>query len=401
MKKKLLAIVLAIVLILTNAVTIYAATEDTVTASSDKTELKVGETFSITLEVSAPSGVAAVSGFSYSYDTEKLELENETITSTFMSVVENDVRVLMYIGEQTSSVEMATLTFSVKEGVEAGTTTSVNFGEMVVASIDNPNVSENTPVSIQPISITVIEETTPPGDGEGEGDGGGEQEPPTECDHTYEEIEHNDTEHWNVCSKCNEEESGSREAHNYSYTDNENGTHTATCTVCGYKISEEHEFDNGECNDCDAVESTDDECEHTYVSGSNDTQHWEACSKCGQIKSGTLKTHTYDSYKNNNDGTHTAKCSECGHEHKESHATNAACDKCGYTPTPTGNNGGGTSNGGNSNGGNNNSSDKDNTVADKEIPKAGLNVMILLGIVSIVVVAVVMYIKNQKYQDIK
>lgn len=464
MKKKLLAMVIAIIFVLTNAITIYANTTDTVTAESDKTELKAGETFTITLNVSAPSGIAAVTGFSYSYDTNKLILDEEKVASTFMSFDEDNVRTLMYVGEQATNTQMATLTFTVKEGVSAGTTT-VSFGEMIVSSMDNPNVQDNTPVLVQPINITVIEEITPPptecshtyeikynnthhwrvcskcdeeetgsrvahnltytdnqngtthtatctgcaysttathefNNGKCDSCGAVESTGGEGCDHTTYEFKHSETEHWRVCKECGQEQSGSRGAHEFTYTDNRNGTHNKTCEICKYEIVEEHDFNNGKCEDCKAVEPVDDECDHTYEMGSSDKQHWEACTKCGQIKSGTLKTHTYDSYKNNNDGTHTATCTKCGHEHKESHATNVACDKCGYKPT-TNNNNGGTTNGGTSNGGNNNGANKDNTVVDKEIPKAGLNVMLVFGIAVIVAVAIIMYNKNQKYKDIK
>lgn len=44
---------------------------------------------------------------------------------------------------------------------------------------------------------------------------------------------------------------------------------------------------------------------------------------------------------------------------------------------------------------------KDNTTANKEIPKAGLDTMLVIGIVIIAIVAIIMYRKNRKYDDIK
>lgn len=106
--------------------------------------------------------------------------------------------------------------------------------------------------------------------------------------------------------------------------------------------------------------------------------------------------HTY-TYTDNKDGTHTVKCTKCGHEDKESHSTTEKCSKCGYTPV-TNNGGTGTSNGGNTNGGTNN---KDNTTADKDYSKAGLNTILIIGVGCVVVAAIVLYNKNKKFQDIK
>lgn len=47
------------------------------------------------------------------------------------------------------------------------------------------------------------------------------------------------------------------------------------------------------------------------------------------------------------------------------------------------------------------SEEKDNTTANKEIPKAGISSMIIISIVIIGTIAVVMYGKNKKYQDIR
>lgn len=50
---------------------------------------------------------------------------------------------------------------------------------------------------------------------------------------------------------------------------------------------------------------------------------------------------------------------------------------------------------------NSTSGEKDNTVANTEYSKAGLNTIFVVGIFTIVIVAVVMYRKNKEYQDIK
>ena len=44
---------------------------------------------------------------------------------------------------------------------------------------------------------------------------------------------------------------------------------------------------------------------------------------------------------------------------------------------------------------------KDETTADKEIPKAGATTLFTMGLIIIVGLAIVMYRKNKKYEDIR
>lgn len=47
-----------------------------------------------------------------------------------------------------------------------------------------------------------------------------------------------------------------------------------------------------------------------------------------------------------------------------------------------------------------NNTNKDNSTANKDIPKAGLNSVLATGIVTVTIVAIIMYRKNNKYRDI-
>ena len=64
---------------------------------------------------------------------------------------------------------------------------------------------------------------------------------------TYDEDEHVKT-----CTNCDQT---FHEAHILTYTDNKDGTHTATCSKCDYEKTEEHYDENGNdfCDPCDAV----------------------------------------------------------------------------------------------------------------------------------------------------
>lgn len=85
------------------------------------------------------------------------------------------------------------------------------------------------------------------------GGNSGDENSENVCEHTY-EIKNNETHHWEECSKCKEKKA--EEAHTYGkYVDNGDGTHTATCTKCGYEKTEKHNYnENGECGDCGAKE---------------------------------------------------------------------------------------------------------------------------------------------------
>ena len=84
MKKRLMIIGLAMLIILTNIITCYAATEPTATLKSDKTEVKAGETFTVTLSATCEDGINGIDT-TYTYDTERLELVSANVASSNFS----------------------------------------------------------------------------------------------------------------------------------------------------------------------------------------------------------------------------------------------------------------------------------------------------------------------------
>ncbi len=67
-------------------------------------------------------------------------------------------------------------------------------------------------------------------------------------EHTY-VTKYDETNHWEECLKCNALKKETLQTHKYQeYTDNKNGTHTTTCTICGYKLTEEHLKECEKCN---------------------------------------------------------------------------------------------------------------------------------------------------------
>ena len=149
-----------------------------------------------------------------------------------------------------------------------------------------------------------------------------------ECTHNYIKKSDNNK-HWEQCEKCGEIKNGTIENHNFEkHIDNGNGTHSSECTSCGYKINNEHNYENGKCKECKSTKE-EKECEHSYVKKTDEKQHWEECEKCGAVKAGTLKNHTFKDYKDNKDGTHSSTCSECNYKLTENHSNdNGICKYC-------------------------------------------------------------------------
>lgn len=80
MKRKLMIIVGIILLALTSTIVSYAATA-TVELKVDKAEVKVGDTFTVTLRANCSDGINGVIT-TFSYDTNKLEYVSEGVVDT-------------------------------------------------------------------------------------------------------------------------------------------------------------------------------------------------------------------------------------------------------------------------------------------------------------------------------
>ena len=138
------------------------------------------------------------------------------------------------------------------------------------------------------------------------------------------------------CTNCTSTKSDPQEAHTVnSYTDNGNGTHSGTCTICNYTVTKAHEDSSGTCTACGATSGT--TCEHTWVTKSNSTDHWEECSLCNITKTGSVENHNIAAYRDNGDNTHSGTCTVCSYVINEYHNFNSShtCTRCGATETTT------------------------------------------------------------------
>lgn len=161
MKKKILMIGIVFLLILTNAITIYAITGAAFSASADKTEVRPGDTFTVTANVSCEAGINAIEGFEYSYNAEQLEVVSEAVGANFMKFEEEGIVTLMYSGtEIVNTADIYTINFRVKNDVPENTTVSVSVGSSKIYDATSADIS--VPFSL--IDVNVV------GEDEGEGE---------------------------------------------------------------------------------------------------------------------------------------------------------------------------------------------------------------------------------------
>lgn len=163
MKKRLMIIGFTMLFILTSVITCYAATEPTVTLQADKTDVKAGETFIVTLSATCEDGINGIDT-TYTYDTEKLELVSANVASSdFASLgTDNQITVICNSTESITSADIYVLTFKVKDGVEADSTAKVSVSEITLDS-DAATDSQHI-ITAQELTITVASAEENPGE---------------------------------------------------------------------------------------------------------------------------------------------------------------------------------------------------------------------------------------------
>ena len=161
MKKKLMILGFTILFMLANIMTCYAAVEPTAVLNADKTEVKAGETFTVTLSATCEDGINGIDT-TYTYDTEKLELVSANVASSdFASLgTDNQITVICNSTESITSADIYVLTFKVKDGVEVDSTAKVSVSEITLDS-DAATDSQHT-IATQEVTITVKSDTTDP-----------------------------------------------------------------------------------------------------------------------------------------------------------------------------------------------------------------------------------------------
>lgn len=177
MKRKLILMIITMLIILTNAISAFAVTEITATLKADKVEVKAGDTFVVTVNATCPGGIGVVEA-KYTYDNEKLELQNSSVVGNFMDLntgldVQGDIYLMC--NATIESADVYALTFKVKDGVEANSTAKITLGETYIGSLEG---SDEATIPAQDITVNIIDDKTD--DPETDKPGIDKEEPPVD-----------------------------------------------------------------------------------------------------------------------------------------------------------------------------------------------------------------------------
>lgn len=279
--KKLFALVLCVLLVAAVAVTAFAAGENKVTVTVDKTEVKPGDTINVTVSVAATEACSSF-GFVCSTTSEYYEYVSGAISSSVTGTMLSDLGpsglVLAFGAPTTLNGEVCTMQFKVKAEAPVG-----SFNLISAVSMKNGTAVVETALNCPAIKVA--------------------------CDHEFGAWTDNGNNHIQTCGKC-----GEAKTENHKWDAGEvttepdcknDGVKTFTCSVCSATKTE-------------AVPSTGN---HSYGNGVkvDENQHKVTCAGCGDEKT---VNHTMDN------GTVTTKptCSAEG-------VMTYACTGCAHTTT--------------------------------------------------------------------
>lgn len=440
MKSKLRIILITILLVLTSVVTSYAATA-TIELNVDNAEVKVGDTFTVTLSANCSDGINGIIT-TFDYDKNKLEYVSEGVvdTSNYAFGGNKDAKEIFVYCTSTDSIQSAdiyALTFRVKEGATVGSTAKISIAKTTLDS-DSATNSEHI-LAEQEIAVKIVEEA------------------PAKLSEIKVVTKPNKTdyivgENFNstgMVIKAKYEDGTEKNVTNYTITNGSNLDTTQKYVTISYTedgitkttkqaITVSHQ-DKPEASaptdivkfeilskpnklqyikDKEQLDITGGKLKLTYDDNSTkelDFSHVEVQvigfdnTRVGKnlitvLYRNETASFYVDIVEESNPGGDTGSSDD---EDKGDNSGNG--DNTGTGSNTSGDNagtGGNTGSENNNSAGGNASSDKnagtkeDALATEKEYPKAGLNTMLSLGIVAIVVL-IIIYRKNQKYRDIK
>lgn len=163
MKKKLSIIAVVMLLILSICVNVQADSKATITIKVSNENIKVGDTFTVTLSATCDEGINGIDT-TYTYDVEKLELVSANVSDANKWVslgTDNAITVISNTSSKITNSEIYVLTFKIKENVKEGDKIEIATTKTMLDS-DAATNSQYT-IDEGKVEITVATETT--GDG--------------------------------------------------------------------------------------------------------------------------------------------------------------------------------------------------------------------------------------------
>lgn len=156
MKTKIItAIIIAIFIMLLSSSSFAAS--GTVEFKPSTTEVKKGETFTVTLSATSEDGINGIDT-KYTYDSEKLELVNEKVadSSNWSNMgASPDITIICNSTQSIKNADIYILTFKVKDNVSSGSTVKIETTKILLDT--DAQTDSEVDIASKKIEITVKE----------------------------------------------------------------------------------------------------------------------------------------------------------------------------------------------------------------------------------------------------
>ena len=157
--KKVLISILAMIFIISMAITVNAATGNISFGASSDSVLK-GKTFTITIAGTADGNITGMKA-NLKYDTSKLEIESKQAVTGFSDLSgSNEIAIAASSNENLSkSGTLYTITFKVLDNAAEGTT-QINISNVTLALVNENSEQENVSIADDSVTITIKADDT-------------------------------------------------------------------------------------------------------------------------------------------------------------------------------------------------------------------------------------------------
>ena len=151
MKKKIAILTMVLLYIIFCRIPIFAVTA-TANLNPSKLTVKPGETFTVTLSVTCQDGINGVTGITYNYDNDKLDLVSEKNGNNFFSLMNgNSIDIMSNSTEKIVKADVYLLEFKAKETITAQTTVNISVDDLWVDS----DIATDSGTTVKGINTTV------------------------------------------------------------------------------------------------------------------------------------------------------------------------------------------------------------------------------------------------------
>ena len=151
MKKKIAILTMVLLYIIFCRIPIFAVTA-TANLNPSKLKVKPGETFTVTLSVTCQDGINGVTGITYNYDNDKLDLVSEKNGNNFFSLMNgNSIDIMSNSTEKIVKADVYLLEFKAKKTITSQTTVNISVDDLWVDS----DIATDSGTTVKGINTTV------------------------------------------------------------------------------------------------------------------------------------------------------------------------------------------------------------------------------------------------------